>query len=305
MTLWFPARQRGRVISLLFAASACAVIAGAPISGLVLGHLDGVLDLHGWNWLFLLGGLPSVALGLVVLRRLDDGVATARWLSPAEKRQVTGWITAQNREVGGHSLLAALRLPGFLLLGVIYFFIQIASYGLSFWAPHMIRSAGTSSPTIIGLLTAVPYVCGAITMLAVGRLSDASGERRTFVAALVLTAAVGFVAAGVFDTAPIMVVAALAITGAGVVAAIPTFWSLPPKLLTGAGAAGGIALINTLGQLGGIVSPVMVGHIKDATGSTTPALYVIAGATFVGAALILFGLPEALRRRDAAPTVAR
>ena len=304
ITLWFPARQRGRAISLLFAASACAVIAGAPISGLVLGHLDGALDLRGWHWLFLIGGLPCVVLGLVVLRRLEDRVADARWLSPGEKRLVAGWIAAQNREIRGHSLLAALRMPGFLLLGLIYFLIQVASYGLSFWAPHMIRSAGTDSSTMIGLLTAVPYACGAITMLAVGRLADASGERRTFVAALIATAAIGFVAAATFDHAPGMIVAALAIIGTGVVAAIPTFWSLPPKLLTGAGAAGGIALINTLGQMGGIVSPVMVGSIKDATGSTTPALYVLAGAAFLAAALLLFGLPEALRRRDAAPTVA-
>jgi len=299
MTLWFPAHQRGRVTSLLFAASACAQIIGAPVSGLVLDHLDGALGLRGWNWLFVIGGLPCIVLGIVLLLRLDDKVADARWLTPGEKQLVGSWITAQNRAIPGHSLIAALREPGFLLLGLIYFLIQVASYGLNFWGPQLIRSAGTQSATTIGLLTAVPYICGATTMLTVGRLSDGSGERRTFVAALIATASVGFVAAGQFASAPGLIVVALALIGTGVVASIPAFWALPPKVVAGAGAAGGIALINTLGHLGGIVSPVMVGAIRDATGTTTPAMYIIAGSSIVCAALLMFASPEVLRRRDA------
>jgi MFS family permease len=162
----------------------------------------------------------------------------------------------------------------------------------------MIRSAGTTNPTTIGLLTAVPYLCGAIAMVAVGRLSDASGERRKFVIGLVVLGAVGFCCAGLFDHQPAMLLAALAVMGAGVVASIPAFWALPPKLVTGAGAAGGIALINTLGQLGGIVSPVMVGRIKDVTGSTTPALYAIAALSLLCAAILAFGMPQQLRQRE-------
>jgi MFS family permease len=171
---------------------------------------------------------------------------------------------------------------------------------LNFWAPHLIHVAGTNNPTVIGLLTAVPYVCGAICMVVVGRLSDASGERRKFVFGLLVMSAVGFFAAGFFDKQTTLLVVALAVMGAGVVASIPAFWALPPKLLTGAGAAGGIALINTLGQLGGIVSPVMVGRVKDLTGSTTPALYVIGAMCVVCALIVLFGMPESLRRREGA-----
>lgn len=298
LTLWFPAAQRGRITSMLFVASAFAGLIGAPVSGFVLGHLDGALGVRGWHWLFVLGGLPCLLLGTLVLKLLKDRIEDAHWLSPQEQSWLSGQIARQNRHVGGHSLLGALRTPGFLTLGLVYFLIQVASYGLNFWAPHLIRAAGTHNATTIGLLTAVPYVCGALCMIVVGRLSDTTGERRKFVAALLLMAVAGFVAAGLFDRQPGLLVVALAVMGAGVVASIPAFWALPPKLVTGAGAAGGIALINTLGQLGGIVSPVMVGRIKDITGSTTPALYVIAGLSLVCVMILLWGLPQALRSRD-------
>jgi MFS family permease len=298
LTLWFPASYRGRATSMLFVASAFSGLIGAPLSGLVLGHLDGALGLRGWHWLFLLGGLPCVVLGLVVLNFLKDRIEDAGWLNTSEKRYLSGRIAQQNKAIGDHSMLDALKTPGFLLLGLVYFLIQVGSYGLNFWAPHLIRTAGTTDPTIIGLLTATPYVCGAISMVVVGRLSDASGHRARFVAALLLTGALGFLMAGLFDKQTVFLVAALGVMGAGVIASIPAFWALPPKLVSGAGAAGGIALINTLGQFGGIVSPVMVGRIKDLTGSTTPALYMIATLSVVCAGLLLFALPEKLRRRD-------
>ena len=298
LTLWFPSAYRGRITSMLFLASAFSGLVGAPAAGLVLGHLDGALGMAGWHWLFLVGGLPCIALGAIVFLSLKDRVEDATWLAPQERSLLAARIAEQNRHIGSHSLLGALKTPGFLTLGLVYFLIQVSSYGLNFWAPHMIRSAGTTNPTTIGLLTAVPYLCGAIAMVTVGRLSDASGERTKFVIGLVLLGAIGFCCAGLFDHQPGMLVAALAVMGAGVVASIPAFWALPPKLVTGAGAAGGIALINTLGQLGGIVSPVMVGRIKDLTGSTTPALYAIALLSLVCAAVLAFGLPQQLRQRE-------
>jgi MFS family permease len=299
LTLWFPASFRGRITSLLFLASAFSGLFGAPLSGLVLGNMDGVFGIRGWHWLFLLGGLPCIVLGLLVLKVLKDRVEDAGWLTPQEKLYLSSQIDGQTQQKHhGQSLGEAIRTPGFMTLGLVYFLIQIASYGLNFWAPQLIRSAGTQSPTIIGLLTAVPYICGALCMVIVGRLSDATGERRKFVAGLLLMATVGFFAAGIFDRQTVFLVIALAVMGGGVVASIPAFWALPPKLVTGAGAAGGLAVINTLGQLGGIVSPVMVGRIRDVTGSTTPALYVIGCMSLVCAGILMFGLPEALRRKD-------
>jgi MFS family permease len=298
LTLWFPAAFRGRITSMLFLASAFSGLVGAPAAGLVLAHLDGVLGMPGWHWLFLVGGVPCVGLGLLVFATLKDRIEDAHWLSGDEKAVLAARIAEQNKQIGSHSLLGALKTPGFLTLGLVYFLIQVSSYGLNFWAPHLIRTSGITSATTIGFLTAVPYLAGAITMVLVGRLSDASGERRKYVVALMVLAAVGFFCAGVFDHTTGMLVAALAIMGAGVVASIPAFWALPPKLVSGAGAAGGIALINTLGQLGGIVSPVVVGRIKDLTGSTTPALYLIGCLSLVCAAILLYGLPARLCVRE-------
>lgn len=298
LTLWFPVAYRGRITSTLFLASAFAGLFGAPVAGLVLSHLDGVLGMAGWHWLFLVGGLPCILLGFTVFNVLKDRIEDAPWLSRDEKTLLSSRISDQNKDIGSHSLLGALKTPGFLTLGLIYFLIQVASYGLNFWAPHLIRTSGSTDPTVIGLLTAVPYLCGAIAMIVVGKLSDASGERRKFVVGLITLAALGFFAAGYFDKNTPLLGAALAVMGAGVIASIPAFWALPPKLVTGAGAAGGIALINTLGQLGGIVSPVMVGRIKDLTGSTTPALYVIGCLALLCAAVLLCGLPASLRRKE-------
>ncbi|OAE98584.1 MFS transporter permease [Bradyrhizobium centrolobii] len=298
LTLWFPKSHRGRMTSVFFLATAFSGIIGAPISGLILNYLHGLHGLAGWQWLFLAGGIPCVALGVVVLLRLDDGIEQAEWLSGEERRLISVRLDRQNSGIGEHSAWRSLLMPGVLLLGFIYFLIQIASYGLNFWAPDLIKAAGGGSAAAIGFLTAVPYICGAITMLAVGRMSDASGERPKFVAGLVLAAALGFFATGAFDKNVVTLVAALAILGGGVVAAIPTFWTLPPKILAGAGAASGIALINTLGQLGGIVSPVMVGSVKDWTGSSTPALYVIGTLCVLCALLLLTVLPRGLKAND-------
>ncbi|WP_316889217.1 MFS transporter [Ralstonia edaphi] len=298
LTIWFPAAYRGRMTSMLFLASAFAGLLGAPASGLVLSHMDGVLAMRGWHWLFLVGGLPCVLLGYIVFKVLKDRIEDARWLAPEERALLSANIARQNRDIAGHSLIGALKTPGFLMLGLIYFLIQVSSYGLNFWAPHMIRTSGITNPTTIGLLTAVPYLCGAITMVVVGRVSDRTGERRKFVIGLMVLASVGFFSAGIFDKQTAMLVLALAMMGAGVVAAIPAFWALPPKLVAGAGAAAGIALINTLGQLGGIVSPVVVGRIKDMAGSTTPALYLIGGLGLVCAAILTFAMPAQLRAKD-------
>ncbi|MET4309759.1 MFS transporter [Bradyrhizobium sp. RT4b] len=214
LTLWFPKSHRGRMTSVFFLATAFSGIIGAPISGLILNYLNGLHGLAGWQWLFLAGGIPCVALGFVVLLRFDDGIEHAEWLSDDERRLISVQLDRQKNEIGEHSAWRSLLMPGVLLLGFIYFLIQIASYGLNFWAPDLIKAAGGGSAAAIGFLTAVPYICGAICMIIVGRLSDASGERPKFVAALILTAAVGFFASGAFDRNVVTLVGALAILGA-------------------------------------------------------------------------------------------
>lgn len=301
LTLWFPTSHRGRITALLFLAPALSGLLGSPLAGLILQTTDGLMGLSGWHWLFLSGGLPCVPLGWLVLRVLKDKIDDAPWLNADEKLWLAQNIRQQQPGTQEKSLLDAIKTPGFLTLAVIYFLVQVGSYGLNFWAPHLIRTAGIKSSSVMGLLVAVPYICGAITMVVAGRWADAAGQRHRLLAGLLAIAAIGFTACGWFDHNIRILVGALAITGLGMVAAIPAFWALPPKLATGVGAAGGIALINTLGQLGGVVSPYMVGRIRDLTGSTTPALYVIAGVLSLGAALVLFGLPPALRATERTP----
>ena len=301
LTLWFPVTHRGRITALLFLASALSGAIGGPIAGLILTLSDGSAGLAGWRWLFLSGGLPCIALAWVVSRRLDDRVSDAGWLGAEDRMRLASLVgpPAQTRAQG--SLLAGLRTPGFLLLCAAYFMIQIGSYGLNFWGPDLIRTASQGSNALIGFLTAAPYLCGAATMTLLGRRADASGERRLYVCACLVTAAVGFGLAGAFPHNTAAVVFALALIGAGILASIPAFWALPPKLLSGPAAAGGIALINTLGQLGGVVSPIFIGRIKDLTGSATYALYVIAGLCLVCAAMLMLAAPASLRDNDLTP----
>jgi MFS family permease len=298
LTTWFPASHRGRITALLFLAPAFSGLVGSPLAGLILQKTEGLMGFSGWHWLFLSGGLPCVPLGLLVLRVLKDKVEDAPWLDSEEKRWLTEHIRPQHSGSREKSLLEAIKTPGFIALAVVYFLVQIGSYGLNFWAPHLIRTAGVTDASTMGLLVAGPYICGAIAMSVTGRWADSAGQRHHVLAGLLVIAAIGFTACGIFDHSLVILVVALAFTGLGMVAAIPAFWSLPPKLATGVGAAGGIALINTLGQMGGIVSPYMVGRIRDLTGSTTPALYGISGALLLGAFVVLFLLPPGLRSKE-------
>jgi MFS family permease len=297
-TIWYPAQIRGRITSAMFVASAFSTIVGAPIAGLIMEHANGLLGLSGWRWMFIFGGVPCLVLAAFVWNRFDDRISDAKWLGPAEKAALT-------RAVGdvptnqSHSLFGALRAPGFLLLALIYFLIQIASYGLNFWGPDLIRTAmGSIGDTRIGLLTATPFIGGAICMVVFGRHADKTGHRVPYVLACLLIGAVGFIGAGLFAHTPLLLMLSICAIGTGVVASIPMFWTLPARLLAGAGAASGIALISTLGQMGGIVSPIVIGRVKDVTGSATPALYLISGVCVAAALILAFLSPIQLRAKD-------
>ena len=297
LTLWFPQQFRGRITSALFVASALSGIIGAPIAGLILEHLDGFAGLAGWRWMFLFGGGPCLLLGLLVLMRLDDSIAQARWLSAADKAMLDAAIGDAPPD-RSHSLLAALKSPGFLLLAFVYFLVLVANYGLQFWGPDLIRTAFGGGSGRIGFLTATPYICGAITMVVFGRLADRSGYRTPYISICMLIGGAGFAGAGAFSHSPALLMLSIAAMGMGIIAAIPLVWALPARLLVGAGAASGIALINTLGQMGGLFSPILIGRVKDLTGSATPALYLIGGMCVAGAVILQLFAPHQLRAKD-------
>ncbi|WP_321816599.1 MULTISPECIES: MFS transporter [unclassified Paraburkholderia] len=298
LSTWFPAKHRGRVSGLLFLALAFSGVLGAPLSGFILGHFDGVAGVPAWHWIFLIGGLPCVLLGIIVLFRFDDQVEDATWLSDSEKRLLRSKLDADAKKVVSHSFLGALKSPAFLILAVAYFLVQIASYGMNFWMPQLLRSSGVRDATTIGLYTALPYLVGGIAMVVMGKLGDRSGNRRLVFAACMSLTAIGFLGAGIFAHETLPLVLSLTILGVGMLTTIPAFWTMPPKVVTGVGAAGGIALINSIGQMGGIVSPIMVGRISDLTGSTTPALYAIVALCVLCVAIALWVFPQELRSKD-------
>ena len=285
LTYWFPAQQRGRIVALFMTAIAMSGVIGGPLSGWIMSELNGVNGWAGWQWLFLLEGLPSVAMGIAVLFYLDDSIRSAAWLSSEEKDLLERNIAADQKTQAHMSVGQTLRDPRVLLLAALYFCFIMGLYGVSFWLPQLIKGLGVTSLMSIGLLSAIPYGVAAMAMVWVGRSSDTRGERRMHLVVPAVLAALGLALAGQFSGQPVLGMLALTLGTAGVLSVLPVFWTLPTALLGGAGAAAGIALINSVGNLAGFASPFMVGAIKDATGSTTLAMFVLAASMLLGAAL--------------------
>ena len=288
LTYWFPAQQRGRIVALFMTAIAMSGVIGGPLSGWIMTGMAGVNGWAGWQWLFLLEGLPSVFMGVAVLFVLDDSIRGAKWLTTAEKDLLESRIAADQKSQAHLSVGQTLRDPRVLLLAGLYFCFIMGLYGVSFWLPQLIKGLGVTSLNSIGLLSAIPYGVAAVAMVLVGRSSDAMQERRLHLAVPALLGAAGLALAGAYGSQPVLGMLALTLGTAGVLSVLPVFWTLPTALLGGAGAAAGIALINSVGNLAGFASPYMVGAIKDATGSTTLGMYVLAGSMVLGAALSLW-----------------
>jgi len=285
---WFPARERARTLARFMTAIPVSAALGNPLSGLLLG-LDGRGGLTGWEWLFLLEGIPSVLLGVAVFALLPDRPAEAKWLSEEQR----AWLMARierDREASGapHGLppLRALIHPVILLCSVVYFFAMLSSFSYAFWAPTIVRDALGASPLKVGLVTGAMGAFATVTMLVVGAHSDETGERRIHASVCIAIAAIGWFGAGLLPN-PYARVAAFALVPAGVYGFLSPFWCLPASLLEGTAAAAGIALVNALGATGGFVGPYAVGLLKDTTGSVSGALVGLAVSALVTAALCL------------------
>jgi ACS family tartrate transporter-like MFS transporter len=288
LTYWFPSRERGSAISLFMTAIALAGVIGGPVSGALLS-LHNVGGLAGWQWLFLLEGIPSVVLGLVVLWYLPNGPNDARWLSAEEKKFLLARLeTSKPAEAAAHAstLRGALGNPRVWGFGFCYFGVVIGLYGLTFWLPTIIKGLSNLSDFTIGLLSALPYIVAAIGMVLVGRHSDATGERRWHVAGSAFIAAVGFLLSATTDS-PVLKLTSFSVAAFGIFAAMPTFWTMPTAMLTGTGAAAGIAVINSIGNLGGFVGPYLIGLIRTATGTFVAPMIAMAAALVFGGVLAL------------------
>lgn len=289
LTWWFPAKERGRAIAQFVTAAMLAWVVGGPLSGLLM-KLDGLQGLRGWQWLFLLEGLPSVALGLVTLRFLPERPIRARWLHIEERL----WLEEElQRERAGQrrvSTLAVLREGRFWLLCAAYFLLTIGSYGFSLWLPQVLKEAAGVSTFQVGLLAAIPYGLTAVGMVRIAARSDRAGERRLHAALPLFLAAVGLLGAALTSN-PWLLVAALSTAAVGNFGCLGPFWALSTRYLGPTAAAGGIALINSIGNLGGFVGPFAVGWVKDRTAGYTVGFLALAAA-LVGAALVLLSIRE-------------
>ncbi|WP_020655347.1 MFS transporter [Massilia niastensis] len=292
-TKWFPAQKRGHVMALFMSAIPVSGLIGGPLSGWMLSHFSaGQGGMAGWQWLFLLQGLPTVLLGVAVLFYLNDSLAQASWLSNEEKAAMQQALDRdeQQRASGSHAVHSfgqVLRDWHVWMLGIIYFSIQMGVYAINFWLPSIIKALGFQSATTVGWLSAIPYLFAGVFMVVVGRSADRRRERRWHLSVPMLMALAGLLLAANFSDNATIVIVGLSFATMGALTGLPMFWPLPAAFLGSAAAAGGLALINSLGQVAGFVSPFLVGWIKDMTGSTDVALYILSSVLFVGAMLVL------------------
>lgn len=289
LTQWFPAARRGRITAIFLAAIPAATIVGGPLSGWLLSALDDVAGLGGWQWMFIVEAVPALVLGLLVLRLLPDSVEEAPWLVEDEREVVRTDLAAEEAaKEGGHgSVRASLASGRVWLLSGIYVTIVVAIYLVSFWFPTILKGSGVTSTVTIGLLTAVPYVAAAVAMITWSAHGDRRGERRWHTVIPCLVTGVGLIATALSLESTVLAVVAMTVVAAGVHAAQSAFWSLPSAFLSGAGAAAGIALVNSIGNIGGAVATSLVGWLSDLTGSTAASLYPFGILLFVGGLLVL------------------
>jgi MFS family permease len=297
LTYWFPSHRRAAMVAILLAGNPVAGIVGGPASGAILRFFDHAHGLAGWQWLFLLEAVPAILLGILVFFALDDRVDHAAWLSPEEKSIVASEIAVGSAAQSTLTLAQVFLSPRLWLMALIYFGIQMGSYAIGFWLPTMVRQAGVSDPLRIGLYTMVPYSFALVAMLLTGRHSDRTRERRWHLALPCLVAALGFALCTHGAPGSPLAVLGLNLAVIGVVTAVPMFWALPTAFLGGAAAAAGIALVNCTGNLGGFVSPTLIGILKTHTGTLDSGLLLVAACMAASALLILTLVPARLVNR--------
>jgi D-galactonate transporter len=287
LTLWFPGVYRARIIGWFMAAIPLSSVLGAPVSGMLLG-LTGAGGLAGWQWLFILEAAPALVLSVVVWFYLTDRPADAKWLTAEERAWLDRRLAAEIRvkeDVHGMTVLQALLNPKVLALSLVYFGAVATNYGTAFWLPQIIKGFGLTNLQT-GFVAAIPYIVGTVGMIWWSRRSDAKMERKGHAAIAFLVAAVGIAGSTVFED-PTLKMIALSFGAFGVFAVLPVFWTFPTAFLSGASAAAGIAVINSIGNLSGFFGPFIMGWLKDATGSFSAGLLAIAGCAVVGMVIVL------------------
>ncbi|MBY0523793.1 MAG: MFS transporter [Gemmataceae bacterium] len=291
LTYWFPARERARAVSRFMAANALGAIINYPISGAIMEHLDQVGGLHGWQWVFLLEGIPSVLMGVLVLFYLTDRPEQAAWLTEDERSWLAERMSEEEQyreKRHGADLWRTAGDPRVWLLILVYFTVACGANGSSFYMPELVSNRFPDQNKLeVGLIATLPSICALIGMLVNGALSDRTGKRSLHVAGAALLGAAGWALAAVADS-PMLGLIGLCLAQTGTMSMLPPFWSLPTSFLSGAALAGGIALINSVANVGGLAGPSVLGLIRDQTGGLTAGLLALAATMAVGGILVLF-----------------
>lgn len=287
LTYWFPAAERARVVGLFMVAIPVSGLIGSPLSSELLG-LDGWFDLHGWQWLLLIEGVPAVFLGFACLALLPDGPQNVKWLSTEERNWLTSTLASERAAVerlGNHSLGAVFTHPLVWVLALVYFGVIVGLYGFGFWLPTLISGFGVEL-TRIGWIAAVPFACGATFMIWWSRHSDLKRERIWHFVVPAVMGFIGFTAASQAQS-HVLQLLCLCVAAMGIYACMPVFWTLPGMYLSGTAAAAGIALINSFGNLAGYLSPQLVAWFTNDRGDFGAALLAL-GTSMLISAVVLF-----------------
>ncbi|CAN7390796.1 MFS transporter [Paraburkholderia sp. SIMBA_054] len=285
LTYWYPAHRRGRMTTWFMTAIAISGVVGGPISGYILKSFDGANGWHGWQWLFLLEGIPSIIVGILVFIVLDDRISKAKWLTKEERELLERNIAAEDATKEDHAIGKVMMSPRVLMMSLIYFSFVMGLYGVSFWLPTIIKSTGVTDAFTIGLLSAIPFAAAVVAMVFVARSADRMRERRWHVAVPGFVGALGLVLSVVWAHDTTLAMAGLTLATMGILTTLPLFWSLPTSFLAGTGAAAGIALINSIGNLAGFLSPYAVGWLKQATAGNAAGMYMLAAFMILGGVL--------------------
>ncbi|GJG98291.1 MFS transporter [Cupriavidus pauculus] len=296
LTYWYPSHRRAKMIALFMSGIPVAGMFGNPLSGWIMDAFHDTHGWAGWQWMFFIEALPAFAIGIVTVFVLRDGIDKAPWLSADEKQvlkrnieedeRAASAAAAANGQRDMHSLGAVFSDRRVWWMCLIYFCFVTGQYALTFWMPTLVKASGVTGNLNIGLLSAIPFLCAIVVMNILGHSADSRRERRWHLIVPALMGATGFAIAASFTHNTTVAIAALSLAAAGVLTCAPLFWSLPTAFLSGIAAASGIAVVNSVGNLAGFVSPYMVGALKDMTQSTQLPMYVLSAILVVGALLV-------------------
>jgi len=302
LNYWFPTRRQSRVMSGFLMAMPISLTLGGVVSGWLMTRMQGVQGMAGWQWLLIIEGIPSVIMAFVVLAFMANNIDAAKWLSPEEKAMLKANLQTDNK--GKASNLREVFFNGRVwLLVLILLTFNTGFYGLAFWMPSIIKSAGISNPLDIGLLTAIPYGIAVIAMTLNARHSNKTGERRLHAAIPAIIGGIGLILSAYFANNVVLSIIFLSVSASGVLSLMPIYWTLPGTVLSGVAAAAGIGMINAIGNLSGFTGSMITAVAENLTGNINNGTYVLGACLFVSAGLILSIPRSMLQRHDQAAPV--